>query len=174
MVIFGPGENMFICNGGTIPPIYDKIWIAKLINEGIMFILALRKGIINMREYNGRWSGSKLTALLVKDSALYFLVVCAFCLLSQLVWAIAGSRYIEVPVGISLTVGSIMSQHLLINIRKHASKKMGSVIDESWVTETTFEIGGTQLYANNTTLGTDGGVYDRSFGGFNPRTTTSV
>ena len=51
---------------------------------------------------------------------------------------------------------------------------MGSVIDESWVTETTFEIGGTQLYANNTTLGTDEGVYDRSFGGFNPRTTTSV
>ena len=74
MVIFGPGENMFICNGGTIPPIYDKIWIAKLINEGIMFVLALRKGIINMREYSGRWSGSKLTALLVKDSALYFLV----------------------------------------------------------------------------------------------------
>ena len=51
---------------------------------------------------------------------------------------------------------------------------MGSVNDESWVTETTFEIGGTQLYANNTTLGTDGGVYDRSFGGFDPRTTTSV
>ena len=71
-------------------------------------------------------------------------------------------------------MGSIMSQHLLINIRKHASKKMGSVIDESWVTETTFEIGGTQLYANNTTLGNDGGVYDRSFGVFNSRTTTSV
>ena len=51
---------------------------------------------------------------------------------------------------------------------------MGSVIDESWVTETTFEIGGTQLYANNTTLGTDGGVYDRSFGVFDSRTTTSV
>ena len=67
-----------------------------------------------------------------------------------------------------------MSQHLLINIRKHASKKMGSVIDESWVTETTFVIGGTQLYANNTALGIDGNVYDRSIGGFNPRTTTSV
>ena len=51
---------------------------------------------------------------------------------------------------------------------------MGSVIDESWVTETTFEIGGTQLYANNTSLGTDGGVYDRKFDGFNPRATTSV
>ena len=51
---------------------------------------------------------------------------------------------------------------------------MGSVNDESWMTETTFEIGGTQLYANNTTLGNDGGVYDRSFGVFNSRTTTSV
>ena len=74
IVVFGPGEDIFICNGGTFPPIYDKIWIVKLINEGIMFILALRKGIINMREYSGRWTGSKLTALLVKDSASYFLV----------------------------------------------------------------------------------------------------
>ena len=41
---------------------------------------------------------------------------------------------------------------------------MGSVNDESWVTETTFEIGGTQLYANNTALGIDGNVYDRSIG----------
>ena len=31
--------------------------------------------------------------------------------------------------------------------------------------ETTFEIGGTQLYANNTSLGTDGGVYDRKLEG---------
>ena len=74
MVVFGPGEDMFICNGGTNPPIYDKIWIAKLIDEDIMFILALRKGIINMREYRGRWMGSKLTDLLVKVSVLYFLV----------------------------------------------------------------------------------------------------
>ena len=74
MVTFGPGENMFICNGGTIPPIYDKIWIVKLINEGITFILAPRKGIINMREYSDEWTGSKLIALLVKDFALYFSV----------------------------------------------------------------------------------------------------
>ena len=74
MAIFGLGEDVFICNGGTIPPIYDKIWIAKLINEGIMFILALRKGILNMREYSSRRTGSRLTALLVKDSASYFLM----------------------------------------------------------------------------------------------------
>ena len=67
-----------------------------------------------------------------------------------------------------------MSQHLLINIRKHASKKMGSVNDESRVTETTFKIGVIQLYANNTTLGTSGGVYDRSFDGLNPKATTPV
>ena len=48
------------------------------------------------------------------------------------------------------------------------------VNDESRATETTFEIGGTQLYANNTALGIEWGVYARSFGGFNPRTTTSI
>ena len=51
---------------------------------------------------------------------------------------------------------------------------MGSVNDESRVTETTFKIGVIQLYANNTTLGTSGGVYDRSFDGLNPKATTPV
>ena len=54
MVIFGPGEVVLNCNGRIIPPINDKILITKLINEGIVLILALRKGIINMREYSGR------------------------------------------------------------------------------------------------------------------------
>ena len=62
----------------------------------------------------------------------------------------------------------------LANIRKHASKKKGYVDDESWKTETTFEIEGTQLYASNTALGTDGGVYDRSFYDISPRITTFV
>ena len=59
----------------------------------------------------------------------------------------------------------------LANIRKHASKKKGCVNDESWKTETTFEIEGTQFYANNTAHGTDGGIYYWSFGDFG---TTSV
>ena len=67
-----------------------------------------------------------------------------------------------------------MSQHLLTNIRKHASKKMGSVNDESWKTEMTFEIEGTQLYANKTALSIDGSVFDLPFGDFNSRTTTSI
>lgn len=50
MVILGSGEDTFICNGRTLILIYEKIWIVKLINEGIMSILALCKGIINTRE----------------------------------------------------------------------------------------------------------------------------
>ena len=66
MVVFGPGEDMFIYNGGTFPPVYDKIWIAKLINEGIAFIPALRKEIINMREYRGRRAGTSSPTLLLR------------------------------------------------------------------------------------------------------------
>ena len=66
-----------------------------------------------------------------------------------------------------------MSQHLLTNIRKHASKKMESVNDESWKTET-FEIEGTQLYANKTALSIDGSVFDLLLGDFNSRTITSI
>ena len=59
-----------------------------------------------------------------------------------------------------------MSQHLLISIRKCASKKVGFVNDESWVTETTLEIEGKQLYSNSTAHGNDGSIYKWSFGDF--------
>ena len=51
---------------------------------------------------------------------------------------------------------------------------MRSVNDELRAIEMTHDIEGTQLYANSTTLDTDGGVYEPSSGDFGSRTTTSV
>ena len=73
-VYLGPGTNMYICNGSTLPAIYDKIFVAKLVNEAIMFILAVYKGISSLKQYKGPGTASKLLVVLVKDSALYFLV----------------------------------------------------------------------------------------------------
>ena len=50
MVIFGSGKDTFIYNGRALILIYEKIRIVKLINEGIMSMLTLCKGIINTRK----------------------------------------------------------------------------------------------------------------------------
>ena len=74
LVTFGPGTDMYICNGSALPPVYDKIWVAKLVNEALMFLLAFNKGMRSLREFKGMGAAGKLMALLVKDSVLYFFV----------------------------------------------------------------------------------------------------
>ncbi|OCB90483.1 hypothetical protein A7U60_g2274 [Sanghuangporus baumii] len=123
MTYLGPGADMYICEGSTLPPVYDKIWVAKLANEALMFLLALHKGIQSLKQYKGMGAASQLMVLLVKDSILYFLVVFAFCLMSQLVWTYAGQHYVELSIGLTLAVGSIMSQHLLVNVRMQVTDK---------------------------------------------------
>ncbi|KAL5503828.1 hypothetical protein ACEPAH_7899 [Sanghuangporus vaninii] len=123
MTYLGSGADMYICEGSTLPPVYDKIWVAKLVNEALMFLLALHKGMQSLKQYKGMGAASQLMVLLVKDSILYFLVVFAFCLMSQLVWTYAGQHYVELSIGLTLAVGSIMSQHLLVNVRMQVTDK---------------------------------------------------
>ena len=74
MTYLGPGVDMYICEGSTLPAVYDKIWVAKLVNEALMFLLALWQGIQSLKQYEGMGAASRLMTLLVKDSILYFLV----------------------------------------------------------------------------------------------------
>ncbi|PAV16673.1 hypothetical protein PNOK_0829300 [Pyrrhoderma noxium] len=107
----GSAADEFMCYTINLPPIYTK-------------------GYSTMRKCNDKKNGivNRLTVLLVKDSALYFFVVLVLYLISQLVWIIAGEFYLELPIGISLGMGSILSQHLLVNIRIQASERPESVI----------------------------------------------
>ena len=58
-----------------IYPSYTYIvLIPKLITEGIMFMLALRVGVKNIRQNRGIEMPNSLFNLLVKDSIFYFVV----------------------------------------------------------------------------------------------------
>ena len=73
MLYLGPKTNMYMCSiVSTLPPLYGKIWVAKLVNEGIMFGLALTRGIRSLREVKGMTKANRLMVVLVKDSILYF------------------------------------------------------------------------------------------------------
>ena len=54
------------------PSYYNKVFIPHLLVEGIMFALALRVGVKNMRQNGGIEMSNSLCNLLVKDSIFYF------------------------------------------------------------------------------------------------------
>ena len=56
------------------PSYYNKVFIPHLLVEGIMFALALRVGVKNMRQNGGIEMSDSLFNLLVKDSIIYFAV----------------------------------------------------------------------------------------------------
>lgn len=87
-VVFGSKANLFICYAIYLPPIYTKTWIAELLNNALMLVLVLHKGLMTMREYNHTGIVNRLAILLVKDSALYFLVY-AFYFSSILICKVA-------------------------------------------------------------------------------------
>ena len=65
--------------------------------------------------------------------------------------------FFELPVPISLAIGSAFSQYLLINIRRQALKRERA--------ETDFSLEGIQFQSG---LGFDEGVPNRSFGSIHP------
>ena len=73
-VSIGNKSDFFVCYVYNLPPIHTRVWISELLNNGLMFMLTLRKGFVTMREYNHTGIANRLTVLLVKDSALYFFV----------------------------------------------------------------------------------------------------
>ncbi|PAV16651.1 hypothetical protein PNOK_0827100 [Pyrrhoderma noxium] len=123
-MILGPGINEFICANKTPNHSLNGSIIVKLVDEGIMLALALNKGFKNMKQYGGRGIASNLTTLLVKDSVFYFLVLFSNYLVIELFLGLGGYKYVEIPVSISLSIGSIISQHLLVNVRMQASNSL--------------------------------------------------
>ena len=57
-----------------LPPYYNKILIFKLVNEGIMLILALCVGVKNLRKNGGIKISDSLDNLLVRDAIYHFVV----------------------------------------------------------------------------------------------------
>ncbi|PAV16650.1 hypothetical protein PNOK_0827000 [Pyrrhoderma noxium] len=139
------------------PSYYNRILIPKLITEGVMLVLALRVGVKNMRQNRGIEMSNSLSNILVKDSIFYFVVIFSLCLFHQLLWSLADPEIFGLTPPFSLTLASILSQHLLVTIRIQASRRERM--------ETDFSLEGIQFQSG---LGFDEGVPNRSFGSIHP------
>ncbi|KAL5489913.1 hypothetical protein ACEPAI_4745 [Sanghuangporus weigelae] len=122
---FGQAPELHMCVKTNVPYLVRFFWIPILAGEAILVSLAVYKGIQTQAQlpHRNEWWSERapygFLRFLVRDSVLFFLMVSAPFLATELVWVIAGSDYIEVPVGFAIASSSIWSQRLLLNIRKH-------------------------------------------------------
>ncbi|KAL5529612.1 hypothetical protein ACEPAG_5597 [Sanghuangporus baumii] len=121
----GEAPELHMCVKTNVPYLVRIFWIPILAGEAILVSLAIYKGLQTQAQlpHRNEWWSERapygFLRFLVRDSVLFFLMVSAPFLATELVWVIAGSDYIEVPVGFAIASSSIWSQRLLLNIRKH-------------------------------------------------------
>ncbi|KAH8111211.1 hypothetical protein DFH11DRAFT_1513402, partial [Phellopilus nigrolimitatus] len=118
---FGSGQDVHMCVPIALSSYFRELWIPLLLHEALLFGLALYKGIETMVTHGEKGSMNRITIFLVRDSMMYFFMVFMTFLASQLIWAVGGENYIELPVCLEISMVSIMSQRLLLNIRKFLS-----------------------------------------------------
>ncbi|EJD04631.1 uncharacterized protein FOMMEDRAFT_146476 [Fomitiporia mediterranea MF3/22] len=124
-ITLGAGSDMHMCVPTDVGNLYKVFWIPLLLDEFLLLCLALLKWYQNLTVHGIQ---AAATNEMVKDSMLYFGTTFSFFLFSHLTWVIGGPLYIELPVGFAITMGGIMSQRLLLNIRKY---RWGQDVEES-------------------------------------------
>ncbi|KAF8811627.1 hypothetical protein BYT27DRAFT_7183770 [Phlegmacium glaucopus] len=118
-----------------IPHRFFTFWIPTLACESFLCSLALFQGLRTFRLDGSMFSsGRKLMRILIRDSILYFLVICATYLTCLLVWALARNTLRGVPVGFSVAMSCVLANRAVLNARK-----MGKSISRSRIIEDSAE-----------------------------------
>jgi len=109
------------CKVRRLPRSFREFLIPLLAHELFLFCLAAWKGY---QCYRDKSSGSRITMRLLRGSLLYFFFSVFFSYLwSELVWTIGSDddrlsaevNLVLIPIGIVITINSVMSQRLLIS-----------------------------------------------------------
>lgn len=115
-----PGLTFCVAHG--VPSYFYTFWIPMLAFEMVLCSLALYKGfqalVFDGSVYH---SGRHLVNVLVRDSVSYFLVMFATYLTNLLFWILAPEQLLEIPIGFSVALSTVMGSRLILNIRCAAS-----------------------------------------------------
>jgi len=107
------------CVPSGVPKHFYMFWIPLLAYECILCALALIKGFQTFRNRGSLFqNGRHLVAILVRDSLLYFFVICATYLTILLVWLLAPTSLLEVPVGFSVAMSCVLANRVVLNVRE--------------------------------------------------------
>ncbi|KAJ6576033.1 hypothetical protein DFH09DRAFT_1150238 [Mycena vulgaris] len=139
-----PGTTF--CYPIGVPDYFFAFWIPIIGFESLLCGLALYRGFQTFRASGSLFqSGKKLVGILVRDSVLYFLVMFATYFTNMLVWVIAPTNLLEVPIAFSVALSCCLGNRIILNVREvnreieHSKEHTGETIkDQSRQTRSSF------------------------------------
>ncbi|KAK0217404.1 hypothetical protein EDD85DRAFT_869105 [Armillaria nabsnona] len=120
-----PGTSF--CASSGIPDYFYAFWIPTIVFESLLCGLALFRGFQTFNSDGPLFSnGRRLVSILIRDSVFYFVVMFATYLTNLLVWAAAPVDLLEIPIGFSVTFSCVMSNRIILNVRRASQNDMES------------------------------------------------
>ncbi|KIJ59371.1 hypothetical protein HYDPIDRAFT_118583, partial [Hydnomerulius pinastri MD-312] len=101
-----PAPGIFICTNLSAPKIFYSFWLAPLIFELILCLLAIRIGIQRSKDHfrPALISGTRLVNVIVMGNVMYFVGVLLSCIVNAAMWQNLGSQWLAVSDGFPLAV----------------------------------------------------------------------
>ncbi|TFK33408.1 hypothetical protein BDQ12DRAFT_691220 [Crucibulum laeve] len=113
-----PGTAGMFCVPSGVSDKFYTFWIPMLAFETLLCALALVRGFQSFTSDGPLFrSGRHLVSILIRDSVLYFLVICATYLTCLLVWISAPTSLLEVPIGFSVAMSCVLTNRVVLNVR---------------------------------------------------------
>ncbi|KIJ58659.1 hypothetical protein HYDPIDRAFT_119340 [Hydnomerulius pinastri MD-312] len=114
-----PAPGIFICADLNAPKIFYSIWLAPVIFESILCLLAIRIGIQRSKDHfrPALMSGTRLVNVVVMGNVMNFVGILLTCIVGAAISLNLGSEWLEVPVGFALAAEVITGCRLILHTR---------------------------------------------------------
>jgi hypothetical protein len=124
-----PGKHL--CSFSGINTNFIYLFIPVLCFEILLFFLAIRVSLGNMRERRATPGTSSLRmntfmSMLVRDSILYFFINLAMCAIVMGLWRNAVALHANISIPFIMLVEMVIGSRMVINLKEHCSRRLSS------------------------------------------------
>ncbi|KIJ62694.1 hypothetical protein HYDPIDRAFT_30286 [Hydnomerulius pinastri MD-312] len=125
-----PAAGIFICDDLNTPKIFYSFWLAPLVFESILCLLAIRIGIQRSKDHFRPTSirGTRLVNVVVMGNVVYFVGILLACIVNAAMWQSLSSQWLEVPEGFPQAIEVIAGCRLILHIRSAATQNPDATI----------------------------------------------
>ncbi|CAK5274707.1 unnamed protein product [Mycena citricolor] len=150
-LVAGTSTTLPFCNN-IVPYNFYPYWIAFMIFDSIVFVLAARKAYVHFNSIpESSWAGHSLLRILIRDSVFYFLCNIVVFLGTTLLWRFASPGVATIANSWSLVVPSTSAGRLMLNMRAAARPKCDQISTSGLSALGSLHIGGINAKSQATT-----------------------
>ncbi|KAH9919474.1 uncharacterized protein BXZ73DRAFT_80346 [Epithele typhae] len=110
-------DGTTICVPTNIRSDLYAFWIPMLVAEITYCALALYRGF---HRFRGERS---ILKILIRDSLYYFIIIFATYLTNTLIFLLRPSSEVEIPIGFSVALSSVMASRMCLNLHRHVHRR---------------------------------------------------